>query len=317
MHSFDRLLSPVNARAFTAETWQRAPLHIERDAPSYFADLGGLAAVDEVLGGPEPPVDTLRVIDRGVDLPESCYLTWRRLRRSRVARAVDMARLTALYRRGATVVCSVFDQALPALDRFCRTLEDELGFPVEAHLYATPRGGKAFGPHWDNHDVFVVQLEGAKDWVVMDRPCVEAPLPHQIYAPDALGLDRGPPLRFRVRAGDTLYVPRGFVHQAACTSDHSVHLAISVTATTWADVLARAIGELATRDLRLREALPIGYARDDRALAEAADRVPGAIAALHALLVAAADRLVVTEARRSEAARRRTPRPALGLVERP
>src|SRR5580658_10044775 len=45
----DTVLAPVTVETFLAEYWERAPLHVQRDAPGYFADLYDVADVEESL----------------------------------------------------------------------------------------------------------------------------------------------------------------------------------------------------------------------------------------------------------------------------
>ena len=48
----------------------------------------------------------------------------------------------------------------------------EWTFTVNA--YITPRGAQGFFPHTDYQDVFVLQLDGTKEWTVYHRPVVAA-----------------------------------------------------------------------------------------------------------------------------------------------
>ena len=114
----------------------------------------------------------------------------------------------------------------PPLARFCRALEAELGHPAQANSYYTPRRSQGFAVHHDTHDVFVLQVAGEKHWRVYD-PLLELPLKHQRYS-KALG-EHGPPvLELTLRAGDTLYLPRGWLHDALTSETDSLHVTVGV-----------------------------------------------------------------------------------------
>ncbi len=93
--------------------------------------------------------------------------------------------------------------------------------------------------HHDTHDVLVVQVAGEKRWTLYD-PLLELPLKHQRYS-SALG-EHGPPTDDVVlRAGDTLYLPRGWLHEAETSQADSLHLTIGITPHTWVDAARAAL----------------------------------------------------------------------------
>lgn len=66
---------------------------------------------------------------------------------------------------------------------------------------------------------------------------------------------------FDLRAGDTLYVPRGLVHEAISTDERSLHVTVGILSWTWFDFLLEAVEKLASSDLHVRAALPSAFAR--------------------------------------------------------
>jgi ribosomal protein L16 Arg81 hydroxylase len=66
-------------------------------------------------------------------------------------------------------------------------------------------------------------------------------------------------------AGDLVYIPRGFVHDATSSASVSLHLAVGVNSLTWGAVLLRALDLVIERDSRFRESLPAGFANNDKA----------------------------------------------------
>ena len=110
---------------------------------------------------------------------------------------------------------------------YCRGVEAALGWPVQANAYRTPASAQGFAVHHDTHDVFVLQVCGHKRWRIYE-PVVEAPLKDQRWsAADADAV--GEPLHdITLRAGDTLYIPRGWPHEAASADEASLHITVGL-----------------------------------------------------------------------------------------
>jgi hypothetical protein len=137
----------------------------------------------------------------------------------------------------------------------CRWIERALHHPVGANLYVTPRNGQGFRAHVDTHDVFILQLHGVKVWHVAD-PISDLPLESQTQHLTAV------PAGFRsstLSAGDVLYLPRGFPHEALTAGESSVHLTVGVHVYRWADLLREALDLYAEDELELRQALPPAF----------------------------------------------------------
>ena len=155
--------------------------------------------------------------------------------------AADAERVAAEWEAGATIVLQALHVNWHPLAVFCRRLEDALGHGVQANAYWTPRGSQGFAVHHDTHDVLVLQVAGEKRWLVYD-PLLELPLKHQRWSA-TLGEPGKPSDDLTLRAGDTLYLPRGWLHQAETSATDSLHLTIGITAYTWLDALRAALTE--------------------------------------------------------------------------
>ena len=129
------------------------------------------------------------------------------------------------------------------LAEFARSLEQELRQPVQVNAYYTPRAAQGLPVHHDTHDVFVLQTSGEKRWLVYP-PAVELPLRTQRYRAE-LGGPEKPLLDVTVRPGDTLYLPRGWLHEALTSDSDSLHLTVGVNVHTWLDAFKAALDECA------------------------------------------------------------------------
>jgi hypothetical protein len=166
----------------------------------------------------------------------------------------------AEWERGATIVLQGLHLSRPAVGAFCRSLERTLGHPAQANAYYTPRSAQGLPVHHDTHDVFVLQVAGEKRWLVYE-PALELPLKNQRYSAE-LG-PPGDPVEDRVlRAGDMLYLPRGWLHEALTSDTDSLHLTIGVNVVTWLDAFRAALDEL-TEDVRFRRSWQSESVTDD------------------------------------------------------
>jgi bifunctional lysine-specific demethylase and histidyl-hydroxylase NO66 len=157
------------------------------------------------------------------------------------AKTANVPRVLEEWQAGATIVLQALHVIWHPLAVFCRLLEDAVGHAVQANSYYTPRGSQGFAVHHDTHDVLVLQVAGEKRWLLYD-PLVELPLKHQRYS-KALGDHGRPTDDFVLRAGDTLYLPRGWLHQAETSDTDSLHLTIGINAYTWLDAAKAALAQ--------------------------------------------------------------------------
>ncbi len=191
----------------------------------------------------------------GETIPVRAYTEDIPWRPSPFSGTADVDRVAAAFADGATIVVQGLHHWWEPLARFSRALESELGHPVQANAYYTPRDSQGLPVHHDTHDVFVLQLSGEKRWLVYE-PVWELPLKEQRYRAE-MGAP-GPSLHdVTLRAGDTLYLPRGWLHEALTSAADSLHLTIGVNVYTWIDALRAAL-TACEDDVRFRRSVPAG-----------------------------------------------------------
>ncbi len=251
--SFAWLISPIADALFFEEHWEKRPLVINRGQPSYFASLLSLDEVDRVITTLDRryPDITLKNAARPVSADE--YAS--------PGGVLDVAKVYQLFQEGSTITLAYLDTLLPQLTLFCRGLEKEFSCPFQTNVYLTPPDAQGAKPHYDTHDVFVLQVAGSKKWTIFGSP-VELPLPAQDFDPARHELG-APTLEFELQPGDVAYVPRGVAHEAKSTNTISLHITTGVLRYTWADLLLECIAGASLRDASFRKALPPGFARSD------------------------------------------------------
>ena len=185
-----------------------------------------------------------RLVRDGTPLPADAYTSRIPWGGSAFDGIADVPRVAAEHARGATIVLQGLHLYWRPAALFCRDLERRLGFPVQANAYLTPAAAQGFAVHHDTHDVFVLQVEGSKRWRI-HAPLVELPLADQRWSPE-LGAHLGEPvLDVTLTAGDTLYLPRGWPHEAVTDHADSLHLTIGLHPPTRLDALRAALEECA------------------------------------------------------------------------
>ena len=157
-------------------------------------------------------------------------LSWRPAAFTGVA---DVPRVLEEFEAGATIVLQGLHHLWLPLARYCRHLEAYLGHPVQANAYYTPSGSQGLPVHHDTHEVISLQVAGEKRWLVYE-PVLDLPLKNQRYK-SSLGAPGDPVLDVVLRAGDTMYLPRGWLHQALTSDSDSLHITVGVNVRRWID----------------------------------------------------------------------------------
>ncbi|HJV04476.1 MAG TPA: cupin domain-containing protein [Actinomycetota bacterium] len=253
-----------DARRFAEEHWGRAPL-LRSGPADRFGDLLTLRDVDHLVTGTLLRRPAFRLVKEGQPLDPKTYTQTIRIGGEPVERTARPDRVLDHFADGATIVLQALHRQWPPVAALCRDLELELTHPVQANAYVTPATSRGFAVHHDTHDVFVIQTHGHKEWRVYP-PLVELAGREQPWSKD-LGDPGRPILEAELSPGDCLYIPRGFPHDAVAREEVSIHVTVGILAYTWVDLWRRILRNLSD-DVRFREALPVGFARDPRGIAE-------------------------------------------------
>jgi hypothetical protein len=254
----------ADPEAFAREVWGRTALLTPgADLPSGFGDLFDEAAVDELVSRRGLRTPFVRVARDGVTLGSDEFTAGAGVGAG-IADQVDDSRLTSLLADGATIVLQALHRTWSPLLEFSQRLGAELGHPVQVNAYVTPPQSRGFDDHYDVHDVFVLQVSGAKRWHIHE-PVHPSPLRDQPWTNRrdsvAAAAEEPPLIDAVLEPGDCLYLPRGFLHAATALGDVSTHLTVGIH--TWTrhklarTLVDRALASLAD-DAEVRGSLPLG-----------------------------------------------------------
>lgn len=247
--AFAWLIAPICPARFERDFYERRLCPIPRTDPGYYAGLLSFEDLDVVLGTHDvsPPVIALV---RGDDsIPRSAY--------AHPSGRIDPLAVAKMFDDGATITFNQLQRRLPVLSDFCASLGKVFSSRIQTNIYLTPPNAQGFKPHWDTHDVFVLQISGRKKWSVYDTQ-VTLPLKGQAFQPEK-DTPGSVTSEFELGAGSAVYVPRGLMHSARSTSEASLHITLGITAFTWMDFLVESVAATALRDESFRQSLPIHF----------------------------------------------------------
>ncbi|MFE4922333.1 JmjC domain-containing protein [Streptomyces sp. NPDC056661] len=217
---------------FTSKYWLQRPF-IKRNAlPEAPTELLPLPELMTTLTSTALRHPHLRVVKSGKPVDQRSYTRRVNVATESISDAADPDRLLREFSAGATIVIDGLEDFVLAIRQACNMLGRSLSLPVHAHGFVTPPGETGFAPHHDGHDVFVVQVHGAKKWKVFDQV---HPLPSSgIYRATDLG---NPAVETMLQPGDVLYIPKGAPHVATAPEVMSVHVSFVCSSETWAGYL--------------------------------------------------------------------------------
>nr|WP_091155467.1 cupin domain-containing protein [Geodermatophilus africanus] len=279
-----RRCTALDPRVFAEEYWARRPLLTRaEETGGSFDDLLDLAAVDELLSRRGLRTPFLRIAKDGAVVDAKRFTTSGGAG-AEVADQVSSDAVLRLFADGSTVVLQGLHRLWPPLIEFADQLAADLGHPTQVNAYVTPPSSRGFSPHYDVHDVFVLQVAGEKHWTIHE-PVLTDPLRTQPWtdraAAVAAAAEHAPVIDAVLRPGDALYLPRGYLHSATALGAISAHLTVGIhSVTRWAaaESALDLVRVLAAEDPELRRSLPLGVDLADPAAV--ADDVAAVVTAL-------------------------------------
>jgi bifunctional lysine-specific demethylase and histidyl-hydroxylase NO66 len=257
-------LIAVGRDRFADQYWGQQPLlSPAADLPGGFGALLSADAIDELVSQRGLRTPFLRVAKNGATLPDRAFTAQGGVGAG-IADQVSDDKLVRLFADGSTLVLQALHRVWPPILELCQRLAAELGHPVQANAYVTPPQNQGFSAHYDVHDVFVLQIDGEKQWRI-HPPVLESPLRDQPWNDRKSSVEKQaqkpPVLEAVLRPGDCLYLPRGYIHAATALGGVSTHLTLGVhvwTRFALAErVMSQALGTLADNPA-IRASLPLG-----------------------------------------------------------
>jgi cupin superfamily protein len=262
----------VDPEEFVREVFGHRHLHTPAADPRGFGDLFSLEALNDLLAR-GVRTSSLRLVRDGTEAPVTDGCVPEAGDAPATAPFPGTDALRAAMAGGHTLIVRSLHRLHPPLERFAHEAARELGHPVRVNAFITPPRATGVDLHFDVQDVLVLQVAGNKRWRLR-TPAVRDPLPVHAWFDATTGLRE----RWRqsgrdlpevdLRAGDTLYLPRGTFHAPSTGENWSIHLTVAISTVTRHDLLTALVGA-AAQDPRLRTAASLDDLAADPAAARA------------------------------------------------
>jgi cupin superfamily protein len=216
------LLAPVSLDDFLSRCWLKQHLVCSGSAER-FSDLLSWATLNEILARHWREPFRFRLACQGRDLDPASYTDV-----GGVSPRIRAKEVTDSLRRGATLVFQGIDELHTPLRQLAESFEAFFRAGTNINVYGGWRALHGLDLHCDDQEIFILQLDGRKRWLVygfsvdgVDR----SRLASACVPPEGAVLDRV------LCAGDLLYLPKGCHHVAVPMNEPTLHLTVSVKTT--------------------------------------------------------------------------------------
>lgn len=233
MKTFADLIAPITPEVFFTEYFGRKPLHIPASGEAGKRKVLPWADFNAMLSQTSIWTDkTLRLVTDTQGAASTEYCEPVRGSDGVTVMRPNPAKVRMFVAMGASIIANHMQELSPGIADTCEMLGETFGAEIGANAYASFKNVKAFGTHFDTHDVFAIHTEGEKVWKVWSNRA-DNPLKIDDDTPELrrwFEQSRGSLLmEVTMRPGDVLYLPRGWYHDALAGSEASLHLTLSVT----------------------------------------------------------------------------------------
>jgi ribosomal protein L16 Arg81 hydroxylase len=241
MKSAEELFRPLGAEVFLKEFFSCKPLHLAGDRKR-FADVlswGQLNTLISYIG------DDSLVVAKGGEVIDKRQYTKEQINGKHT---IDIFKLGELAKVGAMVGVNAIHRYFPSVNNVCHLLERVVLERVTANAYAGWNATQGFGTHWDDHEVMVLQICGAKRWRLFE-PTRRFPIGSD-RAKYEEAPQKSPMWEGEVWAGDVLYVPRGWWHDACPVENEvSLHVTLGIVRASGLDFLQSLMRRLSRTEI--------------------------------------------------------------------
>lgn len=242
---FGVLVRPV--ANFMGKYWEQEPIRVERNCPDFYNDLLSSQAIDKMLRQ-NYVAFTKNVSIQFKNGKETTTPSGR-------ARAPT---IWQYYKDGNGITISNPETFLPTIHSMNETLQEYFHCTINSKIFLSSKSTVGFAPRCDDIDTFVLQIEGEMHWRVY-KPLHRSNM--SSFESKKVGPIGGPLLNVVLKAGDLLYVPRGFLYESFSDS-HSLHLTLNFCRKqTYGDLLkillSMTLEDAAKENVSLRKGVPV------------------------------------------------------------
>ncbi|MFO0669838.1 MAG: cupin domain-containing protein [Polyangiaceae bacterium] len=234
------LLAPLGPKRFFGEYFGQRFHHFRAKDRERFAKLFSFDTLGSLIANRHIPIDYAKVFDK-----RGSPISSKRFAHDKVTgTTIDpekLMRLLFVERASMSVkMLSLYDPGCAAL---AAQFTEWLHHDVTVNAYFTLRDCRTSGWHWDPYDIFVLQVEGRKNWDIYE-PLFDYAMSDTI--PDKWKVSDLKTARklatLTLERGDVLYLPAGTPHDPMSPPDQdSLHLSVGVASDRWHDIVSTVV----------------------------------------------------------------------------
>jgi hypothetical protein len=251
--NFARLIHPCTVEEFFQHYYEKVYLLNTRAVPDYFDEVLNEADLDLFFAQQDLNPATIKLVKDGVPIPIDLWTKTIERSAGPLKTFICQEEVFEHYYKGATIVINAAEKMIPGITKACSAMERETRLLFQANIYITPPNSQGFSMHYDDHDIFSLQVKGTKRWKMYDAG-EELPTNKRPFR-------KNPELisKIELHPGDLLYMPRGLVHEAFSTTTSTIHVNFSCKGVYGFDLL-KTLSEVAEEeDVFFRKMIPHGF----------------------------------------------------------
>lgn len=251
--NFARLIHPCTVEKFFQEHYEKSFLLNTRVQPGYYHEVVNQADLDLFFAQQDLNPATIKLVKDGVSVPVDLWTKTIEHSAGPLKTFICQEKVFTHYYEGATIVINAADKMIPGITKACLEMEKETRLLFQCNLYITPPNSQGFSMHYDDHDIFSLQIKGTKRWKMYhsgeELPTTKAPFRK---TPELIS-------EIELHAGDLLYMPRGLVHEAFATTTSTIHLNFSCKGVHGFDLITTLSKLAEEEDIFFRKMIPHGF----------------------------------------------------------
>jgi len=241
------VIEPIADTEFFTKYWEKQPLHIARSAANPFEQLISVGAIEDLLSTNELFYPAVQLSHAGQSISAAEYTDEHN--------RIIGGRVVERYRLGSTIVLTHVHKLQKELMNLCRSVQSSFMMRCQTNVYLSPAGYQGFNPHFDTHDVFILQVSGSKTFNFYSGGC-SFPTSADAFNSEIHKIGSQTE-SIALSAGDTLYIPRGFTHDAVASNDEpSLHVTLGVYPILMHELLQEMVHIFTGSDVDMRKTIP-------------------------------------------------------------
>jgi len=166
--NFTKLIHPCTVEAFFQDHYEKAFLLNTREEADYYQEILTETDLDLFFAQQDLNPASIKLVKDGVSIPVELWTKTIERSAGPLKTFICQEQLFRHYYEGATIVINAAEKMIPGITKACSEIEKETRLLFQSNLYITPPNSQGFSMHYDDHDIFSLQIKGTKKWKMYD-----------------------------------------------------------------------------------------------------------------------------------------------------